>query len=207
MKNVYIEYSSASYRQLFLRAGWNVVSDIEKANLICFTGGADVSPYLYGEPPHNTTHNDAVRDRKEESVFRWALARKIPMVGICRGGQFLNVMSGGKMYQNVDMHGMVHDLLDRESRQHILVTSTHHQMMRPQGKYQLLGVSYQSGDREFFTNEIFAKEVSKEDNEVVYYPDTNCLCFQPHPEMYLEDGLFDPMRTYFFNLIENYLNV
>lgn len=85
MKTVLIVDSSASYHALFLSLGFNVTKDIEQADLVCFTGGADVSPEMYGHKKHPTTYNDPLRDLIESQIFRDCRKRDIPMVGICRG--------------------------------------------------------------------------------------------------------------------------
>jgi len=66
---------------------------------VVFTGGADVSPFMYGEKKLSVTCNDEHRDEQEKLFFE--RYTKVPKVGICRGGQFLNVMNGGKMWQHV----------------------------------------------------------------------------------------------------------
>lgn len=85
MKCVYIEDGSAAYRALFMALGYAITTDFAEASLVCFTGGADVSPDMYGDKAHRYTQNDEWRDAKEERLFAEAGARNIPMVGICRG--------------------------------------------------------------------------------------------------------------------------
>ncbi len=204
MKKVYIEYASVSYHRLFAGLGYQNVYSPEAADFICFTGGADVSPGIYGDVAHKTTHNDLFRDDKETRLFNWALEKRIPMVGICRGGQFLNVMSGGRMYQDVSEHGRSHPIVDKRTGEIFYVTSTHHQMMLPQGKYQLVASSNLRGYREWYEGEVFKRDIFDEDIEVVWYESTSCLCFQPHPEMYQEEHVFNPMRTYFHSLLKEF---
>ncbi len=104
MKKVHIVGGSFAYHDLFMNLGFQVIDTMEGANLVCFTGGEDVNPSLYGHEKHPTTYFSIFRDTKERSYFEKALDMGIPMVGICRGGQFLNVMSGGEMYQDVSTH-------------------------------------------------------------------------------------------------------
>ena len=108
MSRVLIVSGSLAYRQMFINYGFTVVEDIQFADLVCFTGGEDVSPHLYGQPVHPLTFSSVRRDEKEKAIFDACCERNLPMVGICRGGQFLNVMSGGKMYQHVTNHTRQH---------------------------------------------------------------------------------------------------
>lgn len=205
MKCVYIEQSSFHYQMLFIKLGFTTVSDPDRADLICFTGGADVSPYLYGDKQHELTGNNAVRDEKEKRLFEAAQKNGTPCVGICRGGQFLNVMSGGRMYQHVEKHMNSHYLTDHETGEVVYISSTHHQMMLPGNGAQIVATSNLNGKREWFDGVVAKKDVADEDYEVVFYPHTQSLCFQPHPEFTGED--YEPMAQYFKRLIQRLLKV
>lgn len=185
------------YAQMFTKEGWEVVTSVQDADLVQFTGGEDVSPELYGAERHHTTHNNPTRDAFEKAVFDKCIELGKPMAGICRGGQFLNVMSGGSMWQDVDGHATHkgHYMLDIHSFEVVHVTSTHHQMMRPSAEGKVFGVASESTYRE---NVHSIKDPFTDDVEVVYYKGTNCLCFQPHPEF---NGA-DSTRAYYFELIE-----
>ncbi len=69
---------------------------------LIFTGGSDVDPELYGHAPHprlGTTIRK--RDDFELQLARLALARSLPILGICRGLQVLNVAMGGSLEQHL----------------------------------------------------------------------------------------------------------
>lgn len=69
---------------------------------LLLAGGVDVAPAEYGEFPHpNLGRVDALRDTTELTLARWALAADLPILGICRGIQMLNVAAGGSLYQDV----------------------------------------------------------------------------------------------------------
>lgn len=85
MKKVFIAASSAGYPELFQELGYHVTWDLNEADLVCFTGGADVSPNLYGDDTHRATYADRHRDAKERGIFQQCLDNGTPMVGICRG--------------------------------------------------------------------------------------------------------------------------
>ncbi len=68
---------------------------------IMFTGGSDVNPDLYGEPPHSTTKVKPERDVAELLLMRAALARDLPLLGICRGMQLMCVAYGGRLHQHL----------------------------------------------------------------------------------------------------------
>jgi putative glutamine amidotransferase len=69
---------------------------------LIFSGGADVSPLRYGEEPLKPEWSgDVQRDSYEFELFTVCLRQKIPILGICRGVQLLNVACGGTLYQDV----------------------------------------------------------------------------------------------------------
>ena len=77
-------------------------SIFERLDGLCLIGGGDVDPAHYREPPHRELGQvDAARDRAELALARWALAKDLPVLGICRGVQLLNVAAGGSLYQDI----------------------------------------------------------------------------------------------------------
>jgi putative glutamine amidotransferase len=73
---------------------------------ILFTGGnPDIAPARYGaEVDPRSVAPDLPRDAFELDLFREAKSRDLPVLGICRGFQLLNVAMGGKLAQHVDGH-------------------------------------------------------------------------------------------------------
>lgn len=81
-----------------------------------FTGGADLSPELYGETPLPCTHSCVVdREKLETALMESALRKKKPVLGICRGMQFLNVYFKGSLYQ---------DVLEQQAARHLHMQQT-----------------------------------------------------------------------------------
>lgn len=202
---VCIVSGNKAYCDLFKSLGFDITPYLKEAALVCFTGGADVSPSLYGAKEHSLTGTTPSRDMQEKFVFDAALESNIPMVGICRGAQFLNVMSGGEMYQHVTKHTNSHYLVDNITGETVYVSSTHHQMMKPSADGLLVASSNLGGEREWYEGQCFKRDISQCDNEVVFYENTKCLCFQPHPEF--DDAEYEGMRVYFRSLLQRYLGL
>jgi putative glutamine amidotransferase len=69
---------------------------------LLLTGGKDVDPAVYGQQPHALTDQPArQRDAWEFALLRAALQRQLPVLGICRGAQVLNVALGGTLHQHL----------------------------------------------------------------------------------------------------------
>jgi putative glutamine amidotransferase len=69
---------------------------------LILAGGADIDPDSYGEPrdPH-TVDTVPERDRFEIALARGAIERDLPLLGICRGMQLINVACGGTLIQHL----------------------------------------------------------------------------------------------------------
>ena len=69
---------------------------------LIITGGRDVDPAAYSHEPHPSTDEpDRNRDAWEFALAAAALRRHIPLLGICRGAQVLNVALGGTLHQHL----------------------------------------------------------------------------------------------------------
>jgi gamma-glutamyl-gamma-aminobutyrate hydrolase PuuD len=71
---------------------------------LLLSGGADLNPALYGQEPHPTTAVEPGRDALELEAWRAARERNLPVLGICRGFQAINVFSGGSLLQDLEGH-------------------------------------------------------------------------------------------------------
>ena len=153
-------------------------------------GGEDVWPGCYGADPHPKSGPfNPKRDVNEIDLVKAAMALDQPIVGVCRGAQLLCVMNGGTLWQ----HSLGHN-----NNNHGLVTrdgyinsaaADHHQIMRPDGKYELLAwddtPTHVYGEKDTDNPLVIARVP-----EVIWWPETKCLAIQPHPEWEDKDSPF-----------------
>ena len=126
---------------------------------LLLVGGVDIQPQRYHEQPHPALgKTDLKRDWVEFTTASWALADGMPVLGICRGIQVLNVIFGGTLWQDIGAQArdavehnfhpgyaynrLSHSVhLERDSRLaeifgdlEIQVNSLHHQAVKEVGK-------------------------------------------------------------------------
>ncbi|MDO5546623.1 MAG: gamma-glutamyl-gamma-aminobutyrate hydrolase family protein [Eubacteriales bacterium] len=80
---------------------WEIDRLLSLVDGVLLTGGQDVSPELYGETPSDTVVTCKMRDGMETLVLQKAMELDKPVLGICRGIQFINVILGGTLYQDL----------------------------------------------------------------------------------------------------------
>lgn len=178
-------------------------------DLVILAGGYDVTPSIYGQPKSLFTKNNPVVDMRTDDYVNYAIENDVPVVGICRGGQFLHIKNGGCLWQHVDRHTENHEV-EYEGKRYV-VTSTHHQMMRspPEGA-RVLVVANQGGARvgsDGFINDLRWVHYPDGEIEVVYYDDkmpVKGVAFQPHPEY---DSDRTGTRDLFVRVIEDCLGL
>lgn len=87
----------------------HLVTRVDAADAVIVTGGEDVDPRFYegrtDEPHLGQTFPDA--DRAQIAAVRRAVETRVPLVGICRGMQLVNVALGGDLVQHLDTGGHV----------------------------------------------------------------------------------------------------
>jgi gamma-glutamyl-gamma-aminobutyrate hydrolase PuuD len=77
----------------------------ERLDGLLLSGGTDIDPTLYGAKPAPTNYPpEPARDRLELGFIDFAVGEDLPVLGICRGLQLLNVWGGGTLHQHAPDH-------------------------------------------------------------------------------------------------------
>jgi putative glutamine amidotransferase len=100
---------------------------LDHLDALLLAGGADLDPASYGAERHpQTAGTRAERDAFEIALTRAAIARDLPVLGVCRGMQVLNVARGGTLHQHVP------DLVGHEDHRRVPgAYGDHHVRLRP----------------------------------------------------------------------------
>ena len=186
-----------------------IVYELDKAQLVVFTGGEDVTPSFYGCEKHHITYNNIERDQFEKEIFDKIDPNKQVCLGICRGSQFLCVMNGGKLVQNVSNHAIGYTHAITDGNKIYQITSTHHQMQYPfdlnSNDYDILFVSHGVESDYYEGDGIKPRLIFKREPEIVLYHKEKlpkCLAVQGHPEMMPNS----PVSEMINNLIKDLVN-
>ena len=145
----------------------NNVEDLPACDGLVLTGGVDVLPSYYGGAenyPHQPAKFSPERDAFEKKIYEYSQQQQIPVLGICRGLQYINILEGGKVYEDIgEAANQVHkkDTADKIHKVHIRkntllyavtgqeegqVNSAHHQAIHPAHLGKNLMISATSDD-------------------------------------------------------------
>lgn len=157
--------------------------DPKSFNLIVFTGGSDVFPEYYNDlSPKGVCAYNKTRDKLEAKIFRVANANRIPMFGICRGLQFINVMAGGRLIHDLIGHGCPNHTVSTSDDMTFTVNSYHHQACIPPTNAELLSWSEKKLSHRYIgtNDELF--DYKGPEVEALYFEEPKAAGVQWHPE-------------------------
>ena len=171
----------------------NNTDDIYQCDGFILTGGIDVEPSFYdGKNDYKNKPGlfKPERDAFEAKIYEYSQANKLPVLGICRGMQLINVLQGGKLIQDLDQENERHKK-EESDKEHTIVTendtllykisgnlsghvnSAHHQAIDPNAIGDNLKVNAYDDDDEMI---IEGLEFDNKTNKGFM------LCVQWHPE-------------------------
>ena len=76
-------------------------ASVRSMDALVIGGGNDISPEHFGGDLSAKVKSDPKRDLLEIECIRWALSHGVPLLGICRGAQLINVVLGGTLHQDI----------------------------------------------------------------------------------------------------------
>lgn len=157
------------------------IAQLSKGGCLLLWGGEDIWPGYYQQSPNMFcfTYKPSPSDLAEVQLLEKAIELGIPIIGICRGAQWLSIFSGGTLEQHIEGHCKSHNItLSDEGGVEIRCNSSHHQMMIPPDSAKILAYSEGVLGYDQYNEPIKHSKVP----EVVWFPSINGLGIQPHPE-------------------------
>ncbi|SEW35403.1 gamma-glutamyl-gamma-aminobutyrate hydrolase family protein [Chitinophaga arvensicola] len=197
----------------------NNADDIYTCDGFVLTGGIDVIPSLYGGQvpyPHQPAEFLPERDAFEKKIYDYSQQRQTPVLGICRGLQYINILEGGKVYEDMgetankvhkkEAADKIHGVNIRKDSllynitgiEHGQVNSAHHQGIPPENLGHNLMVSATADSPDEMIEGIEFKDKTNKGF---------MLCVQWHPERMPEkesNPLSQQIKKQFLQAVRNY---
>jgi putative glutamine amidotransferase len=124
---------AAGAEALDLVPGTDALPDVDG---LLLPGGWDVDPSFYGENrDEKIGDTDPELDETELALFRQARQREIPVLGICRGQQVINVAMGGSLVQHLEGHEV--RALGRRHLAHTIEVNPSSELGRAAGEHKV----------------------------------------------------------------------
>ena len=178
---------------------------------LVMSGGGDINPlYLHEEPIPQLQDVDTLRDEYDLILLRLAANRQIPIMGICRGHQIMNVAFGGSVYQ--DIHSQANHALLKHSQTLAREYPSHTVTLEP-GMNRLRTIF--NGDEQILVNSFHHQAVKEVApgfratatapdgiNEAMEHTEKTIFGVQWHPEAMAPQG-DEAMKALFAYHIEN----
>lgn len=176
---------------------------IEKMDGLLLTGGYDIAPKFFGETLHPLLGVvTEERDILEMALVEKCLQKKIPIFGICRGLQLLNVYFGGTLYQHVEASVNTPILhMQKENRK----VTTHHVSVKKESTFYSIVKKDRISVNSMHHQAI--KKLGKNLNAVAmaddglieaieFQGDSFCMAVQWHPEELVVNGDLPSKRLF-----------
>ena len=216
------ETNWSPFNQVF-KYGVNVLKDgFDGVDALLLWGGTDIWSGYYNEEPIQNNQCGTTPSKRDDAEYRamlYAKARNIPIIGVCRGAQFMCAFDGGRIIQHTTGHRngphtmtciKGHNGIYGEEVMEISTSSCHHQMMYPYDiPHQLLGWSserlsqcYLANPKDKSSDKMFDLMLDKPEPEIVYFPRIKGLGIQGHPEWM---GINTPFVEYCNQLVVDFL--
>ncbi len=173
-----------------------VIEDwLKIVNGILITGGEDVHPSFYSEEIlSDKVEVTSERDYVEIELLKKAQAKEIPVLGICRGPQVINVAFGGSLYQDLALRKEFtlehyNSGKPKYSNRHQVVLAEESKLNNIIGKKEIWVNTYHHQIIKNMASDFLASALAKEDGviEGIEHMQSRILGVQWHPEMMLEE--------------------
>lgn len=180
-----------------------IVSDLDG---LLMSGGSDINPlFVQEEPVPRLQDVDTFRDAFDLALIRLASNRQIPMMGICRGHQIINIAFGGTIYQDIysqNDHALLKhsQQMPREQVSHTVMLNEAFDIPGLEGKLAVNSFHHQAV-KEIAPEFIETAKAPDDINEGMRHCEKEIFSVQWHPEALAADG-DEQMTNLFRHLIE-----
>ncbi len=188
----------------------NIDSILDIADGIIITGGEDINPLLYGDTVNLKLCGEINnrRDTLEKKLFDYAFENKVPLIGVCRGMQMINVALGGSLYGDIPLE-IGTDVIHRNNGEvmHEIVLTESCPLIFPEGQDTFMVNSWHHQGLKKIPKEIHVVARSYDGLPEAIYIDDKIhpflIAVQFHPErLGSENPIHKRLRKNFYEAIE-----
>ena len=177
----YIDFiHDAGGSPILLPEGLDPDAAVEIVDGLLMPGGEDVDPRWYGHAPEDGEDLDMARDIREFRLVHAAIDKGIPMLGICRGAQLINVSLGGSL-ADAPLDTLPHSSWDQDLCDPVHAVELTARAPIPAGEYQVNSAHHQMIVTPGEGTEVVAYATDGV-VEAITCPDRGILGVQWHPE-------------------------
>ncbi|MBS1934355.1 MAG: aldehyde dehydrogenase family protein [Bacteroidetes bacterium] len=171
----------------------NNTEEIFTCDGFVLTGGIDIDPSFYNANASYANAPDGFqkdRDLFEKKIFEYSQLHQLPLLGICRGMQLVNVLQGGKLLQDLSASNNIHKKEDKD-KEHEVVAETNSLLseITRSSSGKINSAHHQAIDKNAVGKDLKISAYSKSDDKTVEALEFNdkagkgfMLCVQWHPE-------------------------
>lgn len=174
---------------------------------LVMTGGEDITPNYYGEQNHQQlgTVNDE-RDVYDITLLKLAIEHNVPILGICRGLQLINVAMGGTLYQDLPSQHSQQINHRQDSgmtlaHEVVVVPNTQTSRILNMDTIQVNSLHHQAIKALATGLKITGKSIDGVIEMIEAYPTRQIMAVQFHPEYFTAEG--DTLMGQFFKFLIN----
>ncbi len=171
----------------------NNTEDFATCDGFILTGGVDVHPSFYNGADVYENKPDVFqieRDFFEKKIYEYAQLHSLPLLGICRGLQLVNVLQGGQLIQDLSHNNSIHKKEDEDDKTHHVTVEPKSLLAEITGTYtaEINSAHHQSVNQQAIGKNLKANAWSHHDEEIEGLEFENktgkafMLCVQWHPE-------------------------
>jgi putative glutamine amidotransferase len=161
---------------------------------LLLSGGEDISPNFYSQEPEIKTGPSSLeRDNFEIELIDLAIKKQIPILGICRGAQILNVYMGGSLIQDLEESKYLDHMSlerDRSERSHTVFFEQGSLLHSIYGEYENVNSFHHQAIETLGLGIIATAKSDDGVIEAIEFQNQAAIAVQWHPEVFVKDPIF-----------------